>query len=434
MQSVNNAQDTLQSDLNADYFVEAEVSNVTPFVGEEVTYIFRYYAFNLTAGIYDDLPDFEGFWLSEVSQLVTPRVETINNRQYSVMEVFAVLSPLRAGQLIIEPGVLDVPETLFDDATMLQTNQVVVNVQPLPEDAPDNFFGAVGQYDMAVTISETTTMIGQPISLSVTINGAGSLERLTAPQLPVIEGWRAYRSETGYRSSDIGGLRLGEKTFEWLLIPDNAGTQVLPPIIFSYFSPQSQSFVTLTGESFSIEVFPTASGERRSPRQFEVEDNSLAIFPVIGVLRTESNSQGILFWLLWGIAPFASFGIGGMLFLRDYVSRRNRTQRQALAISRFSQRLTSSIDLPADDFSTHAEQILLDFVSDKSGKSLQTLLEAESILKENITRDGVDLFLRHFTEAQSLRYVPQDYQSSRKLYVNDVVDTMRKIDRSWRVS
>lgn len=426
------AQDNPTFPPGADYYVEAEVSNASPYVGEEITYIFRYYAFALTAGLYDELPNFEGFWLSDVEELVTPRIETVNNRQYSVMEVYATLSPLRVGQISIGPAILDIPETLFDDANVLETHVVTIDVQPIPDGAPENFAGAVGQFDLTVSVSETSTTVGQPISMRVVINGAGSLERITAPRLPELDEWRAYQSAVDNRSSDIGGLRLGEKTFEWLLIPDMAGTQTIPPVTFSYFNPQDQTFITLSGEAFSIEVFPSASGERRLERPSNADENALALFAVYGSLQKTVWRADGAFWLLWLIAPLVCFGIGGYHYGYAYFEKRSRAQRQIQAFAHLTRNLTATENISAEEFSRRSEQALLNFVAEKSAQSVSTQADAERILRGKITAEGVDLFLRHFSEAQAMRYIPSSHQTARQQFIDSALDTMRKIDRSWR--
>ncbi len=75
------SQDTGQ---RQDYYVEASVTDETPFIGEQITYVFRLYAASLPDDLTNEMPDFEGFWLSDTTRSIGERVETIDGGQYAI--------------------------------------------------------------------------------------------------------------------------------------------------------------------------------------------------------------------------------------------------------------------------------------------------------------------------------------------------------------
>ena len=323
-----------------DYFVEAFVSNETPYIGEEMLYIMRYYSYTSPTGFIDILPEFTGFWLYEITELQSPRIETVNNRQFNVQEIYAVITPLDVGNLRIEPSILELPETVFREAQIFQSNAVEINVSSLPESQPEGFVGAVGRFDMDVYVDVDTISVGQPITLFLTIIGDGNLEQLRTPLLPELNGWRVYANSPELRTNTDAGLRLQEKTFSWLMIPDVTGTQIIPPIVFSYFDPQSETYETLTSDTFSIEVFPAPEDEQRRGVDVVLGDDNLAVRAIPNQLRIDSdtNDYSLLLWLL----PVVITGLIGVgVYGSGYLKRR----KQQLAYNNALKNAISALEI-----------------------------------------------------------------------------------------
>ena len=95
-------------------FVEAEVDNPSPYVGEQVIYTFRYYreiANSFGQPSYE-APSFSGFWSESETQQRDYDVQA-GNRLYRVVEVQHVLFPTSAGEHTIDPAVLSVQGGFF---------------------------------------------------------------------------------------------------------------------------------------------------------------------------------------------------------------------------------------------------------------------------------------------------------------------------------
>lgn len=279
-----------------DYYVEAFVSTTMPFVGQRVTYVLRFYAYVLPETLDSDLPDFAGFWLGDVYQGAGAQVAVIHNRQYYQGEIYAEVFPLRPGELIIEPAAVMVPETVFRAAETVSTAALRVQVQPLPEAAPAGFAGAVGQFDLLIDAQPRSVAVGQPVRLTAVITGSGNLEQMAAPVLNVPDGWRIYTSPSAYRVSDLNGLRLGEKAFEWLLVPDFAGSQVLSSPELIYFDPEQGEYVSLSGDTFGVDVSPSRVPPGR------VADTS-GVLPLRSITPPSGAGSPLGSVLLWLVPP-----------------------------------------------------------------------------------------------------------------------------------
>ena len=68
-----------------------------------------------------------------------------------------------------------------------------VAVRPLPEAGkPEGFAGAVGSFTFRAAARPAAAAVGEPVTLTMEIQGRGNLESLAAPQVPAGEQFRLY--------------------------------------------------------------------------------------------------------------------------------------------------------------------------------------------------------------------------------------------------
>ncbi len=69
---------------------------------------------------------------------------------------------------------------LSNDA-ILDTEPVVVEVQPAPEGAPESFTGAVGQFDIRAELDRDQTQVDEPVTMKITVEGQGNISTASDP-------------------------------------------------------------------------------------------------------------------------------------------------------------------------------------------------------------------------------------------------------------
>lgn len=432
------AQDSVD-DESPDFIVEASVSNNTPYVGEQIVYTLRYYAYVLPEGVRDELPDFDGFWLSDVFFVsADSRIQTLNGRQYYVGEVYAEVAPLQSGPIIIDPAVLVVPETVFRDELRLETSLLEIEVQPLPSDMPDEFNGAVGQYTADFRVDERTITLGQPVRLTIEVSGTGNMEQLPAPKLPDLSGWRVYPGPVRSTSSIVSGLRIGEKVFQWMLIPEQVGTQTLPVFVFSYFDPQIASYRSLSSPSFTVDVFPTADNLRALP-PIERERSGVrtAALPLKSIASDDNGDAGMpdaAFWLLWLGPPVLLALCAGWKFQHDRrASLRERSRRQR-ALRQALKRLDSVNKLPARKGHERIIEIIRAYVADKANMSIEDVKQqgVAHILNAHCVDEAIQSRLDDcLNRAQAGTYAPEGWQQDIGPLAKDTEILLRDMDKVW---
>lgn len=416
----------------ADYFVEAVVTNYTPYIGQQIVYTFRLYTRQISRtnrGTIVD-PAFDGFWQQEFGADNEYSI-VLEGENYQVKERQFVLYPSHTGAITIEPSIFVIPDDPFRAGEALYTEAVTLQVQSLPPVPADviGFEGAVGQFEMQPTIDRQTVVLGEPIRLSLTLRGTGNLEQLPTPALSENAVWRVVTRPGDYQTLNAGGSLVGEKTFQWSLTPLLTGSQLLPVISVAYFDPLTQSYRSLTSGSLAVEVLADESIPLAAPAG--PGDEMLRLKPVPTALNAGGSGQGFLFWMLWLIPPLAA----GYLWLRVRQDRyRNddaAAYRQSEALKRARKAILAGVR--AQSYAG-LRAGLFGYIADKSGRSIDTLYsdEVELILNNRRIDPGVRAQLMDCLEqADQGLYAPSANIDAAALGQN-MLRLLSRIDAQWK--
>lgn len=253
-------------------YLVADVSKTNPYLNEPVTVVYKLYFANI--GITNlgetSKPKYNDFWSQniEIKQLVAEEgIFKGQNFRYIVLKK-VVLYPQKSGRLKIEPLSLSVDVQLptnrrdmFGRMLLTETTKRVsagaktINVKPLPEAGkPDDFTGAVGNFDFKVTPSKTNLKHGESLDLVVSVTGKGNLKLFSLPK-PVVpnalEMYDAVHSED--ISTPLTGMA-GKSVDSYAIIPQYKGNYPVKPMQFSYFDLSSGTYKTLRSPEIMIHV------------------------------------------------------------------------------------------------------------------------------------------------------------------------------------
>jgi hypothetical protein len=207
------------------------------------------------------------------------------------------------------------------------------DVQPLPaEGRPPSFTDAVGAFEATVAIDKPELEVGEVLTVTWTLSGAGNLERLTPPDLA---RWESFHL-LGTREEFGDGVRTLRADLRAL----DPRTRSLPPIAFAAFDPVAERYVDLTTEPLPLEV----TGDRPLPKP--------AVADAEAEVALESSADGALARTL--LASLALAG-GLLLFLRWALS--HPRVRHARALARFEAALARGAE-PRDALARFAVERL----------------------------------------------------------------------------
>jgi hypothetical protein len=117
-----------------------------------------------------------------------------------------------------------------------------LKVLPLPtQGQPEDFSGAVGDFQVSSDISPAHVAAGDPLTLRLHISGVGNFDRVDSTMLDRLDRWKTYPAKSSFKPSDAVGYK-GEKVFEQPLIAALPGEQTIPGLEFSYFNPNTQHY------------------------------------------------------------------------------------------------------------------------------------------------------------------------------------------------
>jgi hypothetical protein len=136
---------------------------------------------------------------------------------------------------------------------VIRPDPVEMEIKELPKaDRPRSFSGAVGQFTLETKAAPQRVRIGDPVTVTATITGVGSFERMGAPLIGEGPGWRAYLPSAKFKADDTVGIS-GAKTFEAAVIAESPQTEI-PPVEFSFFNPSTEKYETLRGDRLALTV------------------------------------------------------------------------------------------------------------------------------------------------------------------------------------
>jgi hypothetical protein len=188
---------------------------------------------------------------------------------------------------------------------------IEVAVKDVPEKGrPDTYIGAVGKFSIAAEMVPTGVKVGDPMTLTLSLSGQGSLQSAIAPDLTRIPGvarrFKIYEATQQVKDNVC--------RFTYSMRPQVEGNEPFPAVTVAYFDTAAEKYVPIQSEPIPIQV---ARSERLSGDQIvantaglprtkaDLEANRGGIFANVaelGEVRDESVHAGRWLTGLGGLA------------------------------------------------------------------------------------------------------------------------------------
>jgi hypothetical protein len=232
------------------------------YVGQQITYTFSFYQAEQLYGDASHNPaDTPGF-VAESLPNPPQATETLNGRLYQVQRRQKALFANVPGKHVIGQSSVTVALDPLSGPQDLVAKPITIQILPLPSNGrPANFGGAVGTFTVRTAIDRNVVRAGETVNLSVEIRGNGNIRTLGAPQLRLPEWVRTYKSGEKRNTSAGGGgggpsVMGGTATFQYLLLPKQAGEFTIPSLAYPYFDPRTRSYRTASSQPLQVTVAP----------------------------------------------------------------------------------------------------------------------------------------------------------------------------------
>jgi len=462
-----------------DIFIKAIVDKNHPYQGEQVIITYKIYTTVPVSQInIGKLSSFPGFWyknLLDDNEPLKQYSEVINGKEYVVADLRKIaLFPQRSGEIRIEPMELNCLaqvkvqttrtrdpffDSFFNDPFFnrnyqnvelsLESNGITINVKPLPAaNQPAGFGGAVGNYNLSSQIDRSQLKANEALNLKVTLTGKGNIELIDALPLSFPPDFETFDPKiTNNLTRNAAGIS-GNRTFEYLIIPRNAGDFQIKPVEFSYFDPSKERYVTLTTPLYSIKVDKgdaTAEGiaySGVSQKNIEFIGSDIRYIKTGTVQLNPVNSLflGSGAFLLWLVLIIVLFGALTGFWI--YHSR--RTGNQALVRNRKANKVArKNLTRAGEYLKSNATESFFDeisralwgYISNKFNIPLSDL-SIDSVYQRLANKGVGDERIKQFTgvleSCEYARFAPGDKSGRMQEIYNEALDIISKIEQELK--
>lgn len=434
------------ADLSNSLFLKAVPSKTSAYVNEQVNVSYKiYFRVKIQNPEYVKLPETVGFWVEEypIKGNIPISQEVIDGVQYNVAEIKKMaLFPSKSGALKITPLQLRIhvqtqqqrrdPFNIFDDffdspfgrmiSKELISNELTLNVKPLPQGAPKNFSGLVGDFRLLSELDKTDVPSNEAISLKLKINGTGNLKVLNEIPLEVPANFEIFEPKIKSNINQDGTYLSENKEFEYIMIPRVAGEYKINPVRISYFDPFQKQYRTLNSKAYNVNVTKGKELPGNIATSYLSKEDVKLLAKDIHFIKEKNpqfksinESPYSTWWFVIGLF-FPAIAVAGAYGYRNHLekvstnmeyARKRRANKQARKqLNQASQYLKNN---QLSDFYGEISRALLGYVADKTNKSAAGMVREDvgDIFKLKQVDSGLEgEYFRCLDDADFRRFAP----------------------------
>ncbi|MFA6091693.1 MAG: BatD family protein [Elusimicrobiota bacterium] len=461
---------TARAPSGPDLFVTAEVDKPRPFVNEQVVLTVRFYTgVALMGNAQWQPPATQGFLVEELPS--EPGRQVVEHgRRYVMHTIRLALFPAQPGELTIGPGTVvcqiqqemqtdpsapDFFQRFFSQGLVsvqkkaVSTRPLTLRVEPLPAAGkPSSFSGLVGSLRISASSDRRKLKAGEPLNLSLVVEGRGNFKSLSPPALPEMSQLRAYDTVSSVDlAKDASGVH-GSKTFKTVLVPKASGKMSIPPVALAYFDPSRKAYLTTQTRALDLDVEPgTLPDAAIRFTASAVQPQSSGILPVSEDIRhvKPAGARRVLpaaaaaatAWPAHAFFLAVFFLSFAMKFRRELLAKDPALLRKRRALSRASEILRSAGNEDPAKLLQSLSEALEGFLADKLGcaRSGLTLRQVQQDLRERFPSLPEELHARLKTlweELGMLRFSQSSSHEGTELLLEKTRSLIEALDGGMR--
>ena len=235
---------------------------------------------------------------------------TLNGEQFTTLTLEKVLIPQETGQFRIGPAAVELnvvtgqtpSRSLFDNffsgssffgnspfgrevmrKLVVPSNELDLDVVPLPEPRPASFTGLVGAYSIETAAAPTAVNVGDPITLTIRIRGPEPLDTIPAPALQAQQSLVADFKVSDEPSTPF--VQDGSAVFTQTVRALNDRVGAIPSLDLSYFDVDAGEYRTVRSAPIPLVV--------RATREVTAADAVGGDGDALAATEVETRPEGI---------------------------------------------------------------------------------------------------------------------------------------------
>jgi len=464
-----------------DLFVRASANKSNPYQGEQIIVTYKIYTrvpvaeYSITKA-----PGLSGFWTQDLlkdSKNLNQYRETVDGSEYVVAEIKKdAMFAQKSGKLVIEPLEMDVIaqiqrktgrrptndpffDNFFNDSFFgntlqnvkktISSNQLTINVKPLPENGkPLGFSGAVGNFTITASTDRTDLKANDAMSLKFTVTGKGNVKLIEKPDLIFPTDFEVYDPRVTDNISTTATGVSGSRTFEYLIIPRNPGNFKIKPATFSFFDIGAGVYKSLKSQEFTINVSRgdgsegtfTAGGNNKEDFKLIGSDIRFIKTGKINLKPIGSYIYGsVMFWLLISL-PVILFIVFLLVWKNELKKRGNQAlmrNRKATGIARKRLKLAQKFLKQGNHeaFWSEVSNALWGYMSDKFNIPRSTLSMNsvnEALSAKNVDEELIKQFISILNNCEFARFAPGNKSQAMDELYNQAIEVITRTEQELR--
>jgi len=297
---------------NKDIFAKIELSDSVVYIGQQIILKYNLYTTkNIASYDFKSIPDFNGFNTIELNNKSQGIRKIIGDKEYYLFTIKKIaLFPQKTGKLIIDPAYINLKlpsnnsRNFFFRSIInhkIHTNSGSILVKPLPDNAPDDFSGYTGKFNISIKTDRKKVSTDDAFTLKLQLTSDNLAKYIEAPDLSKhLTDFEIYDPKViGQKYFEQNGKLQSKKIFEYLLVPQKPGSYMIQ-IPFTYFDIDSSKYLTIYSNPVTIGIIKGSKkiNSKSILEKYQLKpplvDNSLS------KIRTPFFGS-FSFWLILGI-------------------------------------------------------------------------------------------------------------------------------------
>ena len=444
-----------------DLFIKVSANKSRVHEQEPILLTYKVYTLVDLTSLSGKMPDLKSFYTREVPlpQEKSFKIESLNGRPYrTVTWQQYVMFPQTTGKL-------GIPSITYDGMVVLQNRNVdpfeaffnggsgyvevkkeikapglTITVDPLPA-RPTNFSGGVGTFNLSAQLDKTEVKANNPVNLRIVVSGSGNLKLIKQPVVNLPKDFDQYDAKIEDKTKLTTNGIEGSMVYDMLIVPRHQGKYDIPPVEFTYFDIQSNSYKTLRSQPFTLNV---AKGDGSSSVSSYSSEELKQLNQDIRYIKTDNTRLravdefffgSTFYWISLAVllAVFISLFI---IFRHRAIENANISKMRGKRANKVAVRRLRVADklLKAgkqNEFYDEVLRALWGYVGDKLNMPVAQL--SRENISQQFSERGVDeatlsQFLGALDECEYARYAPGDPRGNMNKVYDAAIQAIMKIE------
>ena len=445
----------------SDLFIKVSANKSHVHEQEPILLTYKVYTLVDLTSLNGKMPDLKSFYTREVPlpQQKSFKVESLNGRPYrTVTWQQYVMFPQTTGKL-------EIPSITYEGMVVLQNRNVdpfeaffnggsgyvevkkeitapgiTITVDPLPAH-PTGFSGGVGTFTLTAQLDKNEVKANDPVTMRVIVSGTGNLKLIKQPVVNLPKDFDKYDAKITDKTKLTTSGMEGSMIYDILMVPRHQGKYEVPPVEFTYFDTQTNTYKTLRSQSFTLDV---AKGDGSSSVATYTGEEVKQLNKDIRYIKTENTPLravgdyffgSVFYWVSLAVllAVFISLFI---IFRHRAVENANigkmrgkRANKVAVRRLRVANKLLKAGK--QNEFYDEVLRALWGYVGDKLDMPVTQLSRdniSQRLTERGVENDTVTQFIGALDECEYARYAPGDASGNMNKVYDAAIQAIMKIE------